>query len=414
MAGVVELTVDLWMFGLPVVAAVWSLLRLLRRWPARLRYLLILASFPVALALPLAATIGGRNPLVVERAGSREPAPVLHAGAAGAALAARAATPLWIVWAGGALLLLLRDAVGHARLRRERHGWVAAPESLKRELEWPPRVPLSTYSGASPLTVGLLRPRVVIPRGMVEEFPLAVVRRIALHELSHARWRDPMVYAALRAVTALFWVAPVWPLLRWARREREAAADERALRGTAGEQEGYVAALVHCSRLAMRHRRLVPAMAASDLEYRARRILGPQPPRFSIAAVVVIGAAAVLLSRTVPANFAPRPASADRAEAPPAVHAAAVAVPVPGTAPRRIRRPRRPAESSPPVLLPGRVFDAVLLAPSRPATPTENPSPDVARHQDVDRHADVHRDDGDRVIVIRDVIVTPRARPAPP
>jgi len=204
-----------------------------------------------------------------------------------------------IVWIAGSLLLVMRDAAGHIALRRARRTWSDAPDALKDVLEWPRRVPLLVAADTAPMTVGLLRPTVVLPRDLVETFPVNVLRRIARHELSHATWRDPLVYAVLRLAAALFWLAPVWPLLRWTRREREAAADEMALRGAAGEEEHYVAALLRLARSAFAD---VPAMAGSDLEYRARRILTPAP-RFSIAASIALAIGCALLASATPVDF---------------------------------------------------------------------------------------------------------------
>jgi len=98
----------------------------------------------------------------------------------------------------------------------------------------------------------------------------------------------------------VFWVAPAWIVLRWVRREREAAADASALHGASGEEESYVAALLRLAPLRP-SRELAPAMAGSDLEYRARRILAPQ--RASIAALLVFCAGALLLSAAKPAQL---------------------------------------------------------------------------------------------------------------
>lgn len=174
---------------------------------------------------------------------------------------------------------------------------------LRRLLEWPEHVPLAVSHDTSPLTTGLGSPLVVLPRDIAASFPVAVARRIALHELSHCRWRDPLVYAAMRVAVSLFWISPLWLLLRWARREREVAADEVALRVVAGDEESYVAALVRLSRLALAHRSAASPMAASDLEFRAGRILA-MTRRSSVAlSIVVLSGAAALASVVEPVRL---------------------------------------------------------------------------------------------------------------
>jgi hypothetical protein len=272
MRELVERAVDLWTFGVPVVLIVWSLLRLLQGVSARARYLLVIAGFPAVLLLPSIAEV----------------APPTTA-AAGVLPAADLFVP--VVWIGGALLLLTRDAVGHLRLHRER--WTDAPAELRALLDWPADVPLAIGSDApmtiGPMTIGLLRPRVVLPAQL--DFPLETMRRIAKHELAHARWRDPLVYAALRAVAAVFWMSPLWLLLRWVRREREAAADEYALRDATGAEESYVSALL---RMSCGEHRPAIGMAESDLAYRARRILVRDARRASWVAMVALCAGCAL------------------------------------------------------------------------------------------------------------------------
>lgn len=287
MVRAVETLVDLWTFGVPVVLIVGALLRLLGNVPARVRYAIAIAGFVAVLVVPFweAAHV---------RAFGDAPHP-----ASGHALSAGRGEGLLIVWAAGAVLLLVRDVSGHLRLLRARLAFEDAPVALKHALRWPVEVPLLISANAAPFTVGLLRPAVVLPR--VLDVPEDVVRRIALHELSHARWRDPLVFALLRAIAAFFWVSPVWLVLRWVRREREIAADAFALRGgAAGAEETYVAALVRLAR-SRSARPLAAAMAASDLEYRARRILAPQ--RASFVALLVLAAGLMLFSFAVPAHL---------------------------------------------------------------------------------------------------------------
>lgn len=282
-----ELLVNLWTFGVPVVLIVWATLRLVPAAPARLRYAIAIAGFAAALVLPL-----------VPR--KLAPGRSSETRAIAVAVAEPLAVPVTWAWIGVAVLLVARDAAGHIRLSRTRRTMDAAPDHLKRELDWPAGVPLVMSDHDAPFTLGLIRPAVVLPSDLADRFPSEVLRRIAGHELSHARWRDPLVFALLRGIAAIFWVAPVWAILRWVRREREAAADAAALRGTSGEEETYVAALIRLSRRRSA-RELAPAMAASDLEYRARRILAPQ--RRSVLALLVLALGALLLTAAKPAHL---------------------------------------------------------------------------------------------------------------
>ena len=391
----VELFVNLWTFGVPVAVIVWAVLRLTVNAPARLRYGIAVAGFAAMLVPwwsfsrpasgPDGGAGGGSGAIVI-------PGPV--------------AKGLMIAWLAVAVVLLMRDAIGHVRLRRARRALPDAPAELKRALDWPASVSLVFSEGAMPFTAGLLKPAVVLPRDLSEQFSMNVVQRIARHELSHARWRDPLVYAVLRVVAAVFWVAPAWIALRWVRREREAAADAFALCDAAGAEESYVAALV---RLARPSRELAVAMAASDLEYRARRLL--VRPRVSVVAVIALAFGGSLFAVAAPARF-------DRDE-PVVVRERSIVVErpvprvevqsVPSKEPRRVKPKRTPrkveeqieehVEEQPLVVSRG-------IASLQPVEPPPrihiNEHVDVARHVDVNRHVAVDDRDDRRIrIVIR-------------
>ncbi len=310
-----EIVLNSWTYGVPLVLLVWAALRLLHAAPARLRYVFVIAAFAAGIAIPLVVTSGEQTAAGVYA--NANDTPVSSPGVADALLngVSAMAFPLTLLWIVGAAMLLIRECAGHLRLRRARRSWEEASDELRRLLEWPARIPLAVSHDASPLTTGLGSPLVVLPRDIVSAFPLAVARRIALHELSHCRWRDPLVYAAMRVAASLFWISPLWLLLRWARREREVAADEVALKVVAGDEESYVAALVRLSRLALAYRSAASPMAASDLEFRARRILSVTRRSSLALSIVLLSGAAALASVVEPVHL-PREAVVTTAPVP--------------------------------------------------------------------------------------------------
>jgi TonB family protein len=82
-----------------------------------------------------------------------------------------------------------------------------------------------------PATVGVLRPRIVVPRVLVERLEAAELRAILLHEDAHRRRFEPLQVAVQRAAaTAFYFFPPVWPLLARLRETSEMACDEAAVR----------------------------------------------------------------------------------------------------------------------------------------------------------------------------------------
>lgn len=386
---VAELACDLWIFGVPVIAIVWSLLRIAHAAPGRVRYAIAVCGFVAAIVMPCGAFFHVEPASGSVCAGCEaRPDPIVEA-------IRHTAPPLSIAWPAGAILLLLRDAVRHHNLHRQKKIWRPAPDALRSVLGWPERVPLAVADDGSPATVGVIRPRIVLPANLLDLVPEAVAKRIALHELSHRTWRDPLVFALLRAVASLFWIAPVWICLQWARREREVAADEAGL--DASDPESYVDALLRLARSARSSDGLALQMAGSDLEFRARRILAMPPKHHSIvfAIFVLIGGVMFARSSSRADLSIPLPGPAPMLE---------VAIPTPQLAPATVERVRARVVAQRRESLPagGRSFSPADVQPAAeppPAVLTLNHVDkhiDVAVHEHVDRH-------------VADIVLKPRS-----
>jgi beta-lactamase regulating signal transducer with metallopeptidase domain len=165
---------------------------------------------------------------------SAVPAPAPVAVKAAPAPAPRGALWPWAALAAylaGVLIVLARLAVG----------WHSA-RSLARTVE-PVAVPLEgvrvCQSGAvaTPLTVGVLRPRVLLPHTWTE-WSGAKLRAVLAHEAAHVRRRDGLVALAARLNRCLFWFHPfAWWLERQLAVTAEQACDEAAVHavGQSGE-----------------------------------------------------------------------------------------------------------------------------------------------------------------------------------
>src|SRR5262245_10741974 len=224
----VYLALNLMIFG-PVIALVATVtFKLLPTTLPRARYLVAIAAFCAASALPILAILGltagskslsppaiearadgftPKNSLMTETgAVSSQARPYVLLARIARRLAGGAMAPVFFwLWLAVSTLLALRELIGHLGLLRVRDEWRPATDALRLALNWPERVPLYLDRRAGPNAVGWLRPAVALPAWMFDDLPPATARRIALHELAHSRWRDPMVNALLRLALALLW-----------------------------------------------------------------------------------------------------------------------------------------------------------------------------------------------------------------
>jgi hypothetical protein len=292
-------------------AALWPLLRpRLRRWhPQRAaRVALLMASAPawapaLGLALCLAPGVlggvglgedhcphhGGHAHLCLHH-------PAVAQGGAAAALLGTAAI--------GSGLALLRGA---GRLARARRSLAVLHQHASARLAGDARL-LASAAPVS-LSVGVLRPRVVVSQGLVDALPPAGLACVLAHERAHVRRRD-----ALRALlaSALSWPHP--PRVRRALLDELRLASERACDEAAAAQAGdrllVAETILAVEKLARRRAAgeaaLACAFGESDVATRVEALLGdPVPvPRRSLAWAVAAALAALGLAAADPLHHA--------------------------------------------------------------------------------------------------------------
>ena len=95
-----------------------------------------------------------------------------------------------------------------------------------------------------PVTVGMLKPVILVPFGLLAQLPADQVESILLHELAHIRRRDYFVNLLQRFAEAIYFFNPaiLW-LSALIRQEREACCDDIVMANTPGSTS-YVEALV--------------------------------------------------------------------------------------------------------------------------------------------------------------------------
>lgn len=199
----------------------------------------------------------------------------------------------WIVpvWMAGVLLFYVRGVMGWiaaAHLRRK--GTCLAPAvwrerltGLKTQLQLSrPVIVMESCLAEVPVVIGLVRPVILIPVGLLTGFPVAQVEAILLHELAHIRRHDYLVNL-LQVITEglLFYHPAVWWISRVIRDERENCCDDLVVEVTGAALE-YAAALTALENL---RPNLAPVLAATDgnLMKRVRRLPGRGEPRFAAA-----------------------------------------------------------------------------------------------------------------------------------
>jgi bla regulator protein BlaR1 len=250
-----------------------------------------------------------------------------------------------IIWMGVYLLgtgvLMLRLAVGTIRANR-----------------------LTSASCAVPVTVGLLRPRIVLPECW-KEWPEAQLDAVLTHERAHARRRDPLVQWVALLNRALFWFHP----LAWWLEQRLSALAEEACDSTVIEQghdpRAYSEYLLELARVVQRAGMRVNmtgmAMPGSYLPNRIRKMIAGAAPRVSPARMVGAAIAWATCSAIFAAGTLQHVAKVQIPSAPPLEVTVPTAEPIPA--------PAGPVRKPPPV----------LLAQANPASVTQTRTPQSER-----------------------------------
>jgi len=132
-----------------------------------------------------------------------------------------------------------------------------------------------------PLTLGHLKPVILLPVAMINHLTLQQVEAILVHELAHIRRHDYLLHLAVSALEGFFFFNPFARLLiRQVKKERENCCDDLVLQFRY-DRHSYVSALLSLatrSRLTARSPKVNPAIAATGdgdqlLLQRAKRIL---------------------------------------------------------------------------------------------------------------------------------------------
>lgn len=147
------------------------------------------------------------------------------------------------------------------------------------------------------LSIGLLRPRIVVSDGLLASAPEELAIMIS-HEQAHARRRDSLVRLLARAATVTLLPAARRSLLSALELAAEQACDEQAVLRN-GDRLRVAETILSIERrmqatTALQHSPLVASFGASSVAERIEAML--QPPRQASACSALAGALAVIIA----------------------------------------------------------------------------------------------------------------------
>lgn len=147
---------------------------------------------------------------------------------------------LLFVWCAGILIMAVLTLHSQFRIRQVIQSALPVQNSQVKNIYNECRALIGinknirVYSSAyiqSPISVGLLKPCIVLPIQMISGLQDKDIRFILLHELQHYRHRDIAVNYLMCLARIIYWFHPlVWLALKQMRNDREVACDAAVLR----------------------------------------------------------------------------------------------------------------------------------------------------------------------------------------
>ncbi|HLX84095.1 MAG TPA: M56 family metallopeptidase [Terriglobales bacterium] len=246
--------------GLLIALIAWALLHALRRQNSGTRFAVWFAALLSVAALPV---LGGFNSASASLA---SPGSWGHLRPA-ITIPEYWASFLFLTWAVGASVGIIRLAVGLWRLRQLR---LSCTPITTEDSEFDPalRQMLDTICGSSgdaitiatserlrvPSAIGFWKRTVVLPAWTLRELSPSDLRVILLHEIAHLRRWDDWTNLIQKVVRALFFFHPaVWWIEGRLSEEREMACDDAVLAATENPH-GYASCLVSLLEKSAAHR----------------------------------------------------------------------------------------------------------------------------------------------------------------
>ena len=207
---------------------------------------LLLATFLLPLvpppAFPAGAASAGPAAFSISLLVTPEPSPASSSAETVVLALLAAGAALRLAWLGAGVLRLRSLRTGARPLRPLPPAVASAAARTGVEAEV-----LVSREIASPVTIGWLRPAVVLPEGLASLEP-AELEAVACHELLHVKRHDAWAVLLEEGVRALLWAQPAaWGVLSSIALAREQAVDRAVVEST-GDRRPYLRALVGLAR----------------------------------------------------------------------------------------------------------------------------------------------------------------------
>jgi beta-lactamase regulating signal transducer with metallopeptidase domain len=223
------------------------------------------------------------------------PLVLLNDLAVGISRSVTARTALFGIWGLGASVMVARLVL---RTLTERDGALNASEQALDMDAWPSvqayGVPVRfTEAHQCPSVGGLLCPHIVLPHGIDRLLTRRELDAILIHEVTHARRRDNLIWLAHEITLCLLWFHPlVWLARPRLALYRELSCDERVIQS--GHGRDLLAALAKFSDPGREG--FLQSSASSFIAQRLARLTAPQSPRLiTTASGLLAGLFAVAL-----------------------------------------------------------------------------------------------------------------------
>lgn len=157
------------------------------------------------------------------------------------------------------------------------HGWrqIRAAVGASVAIDLPVALEARSSPGLlEPGVVGLFRPILLLPAGIMERLTPEQFRAVLAHESCHIRRRDNLTSCIHMLIEALFWFHPfIWWIGARLVQERERACDEAVLR-LGNEPQDYAEGILHvCKSYLESPLACVSGVTGSNLKQRIRAIL---------------------------------------------------------------------------------------------------------------------------------------------